>query len=245
MLVVWEMGEAAGTKSFFPRMGSGICTVNTSDTDLSDASSLVASHSSLGLMNGGTKVVLTTADNCLRLLSIASMGEDWSIRGLCLTSRADTIFKRQSRITPSVAAAASNPSSNIATPSSALGVVNHEKKTVNRYPVYSMLQSDLAWTCKIVVEPRTGYLVCNGYPGQLQACDAATGSFRHAHQIINYTKISKKEVYSKLYVPSIVHYKFISSKTIGTSYFSVSNEMTWKTMLITLLFVIFLHQAIS
>ncbi len=59
------------------------------------------------------------------------------------------------------------------------------------------------------MEPRSQWLVCNGYPGQLQAFDRNTQALAHAYSIVDYTRVSKKEANSKMFVPSISHSQFL------------------------------------
>lgn len=60
VLVMWQL--ASGVKSFLPRLGSAISYVVSNAAD--------------------TRVGVTTADNCIRLVNVASMKIDWTLRAL-------------------------------------------------------------------------------------------------------------------------------------------------------------------
>lgn len=78
--------------------------------------------------------------------------------------------------------------------------------------------ADPKYTFKLAVEPRTGLIATNGYPGGLQMTDVAVISkdateihqalFAHTHSITDYSRISSKEVSTRMYVPCVSLFKF-------------------------------------
>ena len=152
---------------------------------------------------------MTTTDNCVHVINTATMREDWTVRSLCITSRRESVPKRKS-IEDSEQVKEEEDEHQY------LGVNSNTffKHQGNSLP---FIQSDHHWNCELSVEPRSQWLVCNGYPGQLQAFDRNTQSLSHSYQIVDYTRVSKKELNSKMYVPSITHSQFVRLSS-GSSY---------------------------
>jgi hypothetical protein len=74
----------------------------------------------------------------------------------------------------------------------------------------SYWQADNSFRCSIAVDERSGLIACNGYPGELQMVDASP-VVKYVHQVLPYTRVSKKEVYTKMYVPSVSNFRFFTS----------------------------------
>ena len=132
------------------------------------------------------RVAVTTADNAVRIINTASMREDWEMRSLFVPA-IESQSKRQER-------------KDIDIPSSSQQVFTQ-----------SFTQSESSYRCSIKVEGRSGNISCNGYPGQLQMLDLTTQTFRTSHEIVQFTRVSKKESYSKMTVPSTMHYDFLNT----------------------------------
>mmetsp|Transcript_12466 Transcript_12466/g.27976 ORF Transcript_12466/g.27976 Transcript_12466/m.27976 type:complete len:1114 (-) Transcript_12466:631-3972(-) len=187
VLVVWS-GANFSSKSFFPRLGAPLSHI-CNNCDSADNSA-----------TGGICVAVTTTDNCIRVINTASMKQDWIARSLCVTSRRDTV------------------------PHTAEQGSNRRQKPVNRYlglnipraneenfgSALCYLQSDSHWNCQLLIEPRTQWLCCNGYPGQLQAFDRQALSLGNVYQVADYTRVSKREASAKMFVPSVTHSQFVS-----------------------------------
>jgi hypothetical protein len=75
---------------------------------------------------------------------------------------------------------------------------------------YSYRQADGYFRCSIAIDERSGFVACNGYPGELQMIDASP-IVRLTHQVLPYTRVSKKEAYTKMYVPSVSIFRFVSN----------------------------------
>jgi hypothetical protein len=152
-------------------------------------------------MATGISVVVTTTDNGIHVINTASMREDWAVHSLCVTARRDTIVKRTSDNKQPVLEANEH---------AYLGLNAMQSKN-SRQGASSLafIQSDRQWRCTVKVEPRTGWLVCNGYPGSLQAFNRQINALSQNYAIVDYTRISKKENNSKMFVPSITHSEFI------------------------------------
>ena len=84
------------------------------------------------------------------------------------------------------------------------------QKSVSTSQVFT--QSDSNYRCTIKVESRSGYIGCNGYPGQIQMLDLATQTFRTSHEIMQFTRVSKKESYSTMIVPSTTHFDYLDTQ---------------------------------
>eukprot|EP00598_Pedospumella_elongata_P003987 CAMPEP_0184981850 /NCGR_PEP_ID=MMETSP1098-20130426/11438_1 /TAXON_ID=89044 /ORGANISM="Spumella elongata, Strain CCAP 955/1" /LENGTH=1398 /DNA_ID=CAMNT_0027505457 /DNA_START=27 /DNA_END=4223 /DNA_ORIENTATION=+ len=201
VLVVWHnintTSSTGATKSFFPRLGCPI--------------SFLTNNSSAGLL-AGINVAVTTTDNAVHVINTATMREDWTARSLCITSRRESVPRKR---------ALKNEAGDAA--DSAVDPTNEEevedehqylginRAAVSRSQAHTLpfIQSDYHWRCSLTVEPRSQWLVCNGYPGQLQAFDRNTQALAHAYSIVDYTRVSKKEANSKMFVPSISHSQFL------------------------------------
>jgi hypothetical protein len=79
--------------------------------------------------------------------------------------------------------------------------------------------ADPKYTFKLAIEPRTGLIATNGYPGSLQMTDVAVVNrdnatelhqalFAHTYNITDYSRISSKEVSTRMYVPCVSFFKF-------------------------------------
>lgn len=84
------------------------------------------------------------------------------------------------------------------------------QKTVSTTQV--LTQSDSNYRCIIKVENRSGCIGCNGYPGQIQMLDLATQTFRTSHEILQFTRVSKKESYSTMIVPSTTYFDYLDTQ---------------------------------
>ena len=178
----------------------------------------------------GISVAVTTTDNCIHVINTASMREDWCVRSLCITSRQVSVPKRkdfrnnqqildsEDEITPSTttgtttAAVVCSKESDIEFDKEDehqyLGI---NRATISRAQAHTLpfIQSDYHWRSTLTVEPRSQWLVCNGYPGQLQAFDRTSQSLCQSYNVVDYTRVSKKEVNSRMYVPSVSHSQFL------------------------------------
>lgn len=79
----------------------------------------------------------------------------------------------------------------------------------------AIFQSDSSFRCRIKFEGRTGFLVSNGYPGQLQSFDVSNQSFKSSYPITSYVYVSQKEAYTRMYLPCTVHYDFMKMNESG------------------------------
>jgi hypothetical protein len=136
----------------------------------------------------GISVAVTTTDNCVHVINTASMREDWTVRSLCITSRQVSVPRRQTTDT-FVDGAAANQN---ATEKSAEDHDEHQFLGINRVATsraqahtLPFIQSDHHWRSTLAVEPRSQWLVSNGYPGQLQAFDRTSQALSHAYQVIH------------------------------------------------------------
>jgi NET1-associated nuclear protein 1 (U3 small nucleolar RNA-associated protein 17) len=134
------------------------------------------------------KVIVTSKDNSIRIINLTTMKEDWLLRSVSI--RPNKVSK--SKVNNNNNNNSENDSFNLQFPSSS-----------------SIYQADPTYKCKIAIENRTGYIVCNGYPGELQSLDMNTKSYRSSHEIVNYTRISKKDSISRMFVPSTTYFDFI------------------------------------
>jgi WD40 repeat protein len=129
------------------------------------------------------RLAVTTADNSVRIINTASLKTDWEMKALYIPVIFDTKRAKSAKREKS----SSKSSTQVAT------------------------QSDPYYQCSIQVEGRSGCIACNGYPGQLQIFDLATQTFRTVHEIMQYSRVSKKEAYSQMRVPSTTHYHFLDT----------------------------------
>jgi hypothetical protein len=136
----------------------------------------------------GISVAVTTTDNCVHVINTASMREDWTVRSLCITSRQVSVPLRQTTDASSDGAAANQNT----TEKSAEDNDEHQFLGINRAAAsraqahtLPFIQSDHHWRSTLAVEPRSQWLVSNGYPGQLQAFDRTSQALSHAYQVIH------------------------------------------------------------
>lgn len=80
---------------------------------------------------------------------------------------------------------------------------------------HSVYQSDSSFRCRIKFEGRTGFLVSNGYPGQLQSFDITNQSFKSSYHITSYMYVSQKESYTRMFLPCTLHYDFMKMNESG------------------------------
>eukprot|EP00596_Hydrurales_sp_CCMP1899_P000374 CAMPEP_0119046284 /NCGR_PEP_ID=MMETSP1177-20130426/45607_1 /TAXON_ID=2985 /ORGANISM="Ochromonas sp, Strain CCMP1899" /LENGTH=937 /DNA_ID=CAMNT_0007019219 /DNA_START=394 /DNA_END=3207 /DNA_ORIENTATION=- len=130
-----------------------------------------------------SRVAVTTGDNSIRIVNTASLKEDWEMRSLYVPMTKTSKKKDE------------------------LKVQSHIR--INKGEVFT--QSDSKYRASIRVEGRSGCIALNGYPGQLQMLDLATQIFRTSHEVVQFTRVSKKEVYSQIIVPSTTHYQFLDT----------------------------------
>ena len=152
VLVVWQ--TSTGKKAFVPHLGAGIAHV--------EASHLFP------------LAIVTTNNNCIRVINTSSLLESWVISSLCVGPFLD-----------------------------------------------HSIPSDKLADCLITVDPKSSLLACNGYPGQLQHYDVSTNSVRGIHEVVQYNRVSRKEKYSKVYVPTVSLFQFQeyhSKKSKATKY---------------------------
>eukprot|EP01038_Epipyxis_sp_PR26KG_P009546 gene9546-12857_t len=194
VLVIWNISSQS--KTFVPRLGAPISQIALNRDEVSSIA----------------KVAVVTNDNCIRIINTASLKEEWVLRTLCLTARKQTIGKSLFKIHQH------SRLNSTATDATALQYNARQTESnqnyhtmVNSGSFINYLQSDRSWNCLLIADPRTGTIVCNGYPGQLQSFDVINRAVRDTYQIVDYTRISKKEFYSKMYVPSIIHYAFATN----------------------------------
>jgi len=208
VLVVWHNVNTSistgGSKSFIPRLGCPI--------------SFLTNNSS-ALAFSGISVAVTTTDNCIHVINTASMREEWTVRSLCITSRQVSVPKRkdlkQLTVDEAAEAVAAAEQENDQNEHQFLGI-NRAAASRTQAHTLPFLQSDYYWRTTLAVEPRTQWLVCNGYPGQLQAFDCRSQSLCHSYQVVDFTRVSKKEANSKMYVPSISHSQFLTHSSMGS-----------------------------
>ena len=86
--------------------------------------------------------------------------------------------------------------------------------------------SDIKAVCTLEVDPVSGWLACNGYPGQLQLFEISSNTVRSMHEVVQFNRVSKTEQYTKLYVPTVSLFKFFT-------YTSSSAGMRERTVLVT------------
>jgi NET1-associated nuclear protein 1 (U3 small nucleolar RNA-associated protein 17) len=139
VVVVWQ--TSTGIKNFIPHLGSNIAHITAS------SSAPIA--------------VVTTTNNCLRVLSTTSLLERWMTQSMCVGPFLD----------------------------------------------YS-IPSDIKSSCQIQVDPISDFVVCNGYPGQLQMYDISANSVKFIHDVVQFNRVSRTDQYTKLYVPTVSLFKF-------------------------------------
>ena len=139
VVVVWQ--TSTGIKNFIPHLGSNIAHITAS------TSAPVA--------------VVTTSNNCLRVLSTTSLLERWMTQSMCVGPFLD----------------------------------------------YS-IPSDVKSSCQIQIDPISDFVVCNGYPGQLQMYDISANSVKFIHDVVQFNRVSRTDQYTKLYVPTVSLFKF-------------------------------------
>lgn len=180
-LVIWQM--ATGVKNFIPRLGAALTQV------------AVAQRSSL--------VAVASMDNGVHVIDAAKMRLQWSLRALCITPAAAS----SSTGTNKSAGSSSNSGKQEPQQTAVLPVASGLFPS----PASQFVQSDPSFRCKVLVEPRRQLAVCNGYPGTLQALDLETRTLSSGsqHQVVQYTRVSKTERHSKMFVPSVTHFQYL------------------------------------
>jgi hypothetical protein len=212
VLVVWHntlsSASLGASKSFFPRLGAPISFINNS------------SHLLNAELSCGIYVSVTTTDNCIHVIDTSSMKEVWELHTLCIAvdgrnvaadRRYDDSMKYQGR---------DSMQFYLGTNSSIHASYSYSNSSIHS----SYHQSDDQWRCFLVYEPRTKSIVCNGYPGQLQAYDYTSmkRSSLHSYAVSDYTRVSKKERDSIMFVPSVSHVQFV---THSLGYFLATVEV--------------------
>jgi len=144
----------------------------------------------LGTSVGSAKLAATTMDNCIHVVDTARLREEWSLRGLFVTASAR-------------AGGASRH-------------VGHDSSLGALHSVERFLQSGASFRCAIKIEPTTGLVMCNGYPGELQALELGHRRLRTSHEIAQFTRVSRTEAKTRIYVPSITHFEYASGA--GSAY---------------------------
>mmetsp|Transcript_30181 Transcript_30181/g.43105 ORF Transcript_30181/g.43105 Transcript_30181/m.43105 type:complete len:967 (+) Transcript_30181:21-2921(+) len=76
-------------------------------------------------------------------------------------------------------------------------------------------QAASRWRSTIAVEPRSGQLLSNGSPGELQCFDPASRSCSATFQVVAFSRVSATESRQKLLVPSVTHFKCASFDDFG------------------------------
>jgi len=135
----------------------------------------------IGTSKGSAMLASTTLDNCIHVIDTARLREEWSLRGLFVTAAARGGAGQQWGA------------------DSSLGALH----SVERF-----LQSDASFRCAIKIEPTTGLVMCNGYPGELQALELGHRRLRYSHEIAQFTRVSRTEAKTRIYVPSITHFEY-------------------------------------
>lgn len=213
VLVMWPVNTNVATsvsssnRSFLPRLGAPISQLSAM-VDIDSDEELDQN----GFSSNGTRVVVTTIDNCVRVVNAASMSVVWVLRLLAISCRSHTIASllyRNSRGSRAQGTSSKTPTTVDSTKSTAL-TTNLLSPALAQY-----VQSDNNWRCCISLEPRTGYLVCNGYPGQLQAFDLSAQAFVTSYTVTDYTRVSRAEYYSQIYAPSLTLFEIITIAGIG------------------------------
>jgi WD40 repeat protein len=77
--------------------------------------------------------------------------------------------------------------------------------------------SDSKAVCSLQVDPVSGWLACNGYPGQLQLFEISSNTVRSVHEVVQFNRVSKTEQYTKLFVPTVSLFKFFTYKPSPSS----------------------------
>ena len=210
VLVVWHntlsSASLGASKSFFPRLGAPISFINNS------------SHLLNAELSCGIYVSVTTTDNCIHVIDTSSMKEVWEVHTLCiavdgrsaLADRRDSDSMKHHRWNSMQCYLGTNSSIHASNSYSSIHC--------------SYYQSDDQWQCFLVYEPRTKSIVCNGYPGQLQVYDYTSmkRSVLHSYAVSDYTRVSKKERDSIMFVPSVTHVQFV---THSLGYFLATVEV--------------------
>ncbi len=83
------------------------------------------------------------------------------------------------------------------------GASTHSSNSSDLNYVENFLQSDPNFRCSVKIEPVHGYISCNGYPGQLQTLQLGHRGIRETHDIAVFTRVSRTEAKTKMYVPSV------------------------------------------
>lgn len=130
------------------------------------------------------KVAVTTADNVVRIVNISSMKEEWELRSLFLPRAEVSNYDKSHR---------------------------QRSRNIEVEDTAKFMQADVKYRCSIRIEGRSGHLVCNGYPGELQTMELTTQTFKTRHEIVQFQRITRKEIFARVCVPTIMHYNFLDT----------------------------------
>lgn len=161
VLVVWQL--EGSNKHFLPRLGASIADIVSNPVD--------------------ARIAVTTTDNCIRLVNVSAMKDDWVLRSIHMGSYCNTVSKL----------------------TTGGGSKSH---CIQQNPYEPLLSERNTYRSQLVVEPRSNYIVGNGIPNLLQFYDVSTGVFRSAHEVMQYSRVSKTEKHAKLFVPTVTMYCF-------------------------------------
>ena len=76
------------------------------------------------------------------------------------------------------------------------------------HSVEKFLYSDANYRCNIRIDPISGLVMCSGYPGQLQGLELGHRGLRGNHEIAQFTRVSKTESKTRIYVPTVTHFEY-------------------------------------
>ena len=128
------------------------------------------------------KVAVATADNCIQIVNVPTLKPDWELRALFVPRSEDSKYDVENQVI-----------------STELDQDDSQK----------FLQSDIKFRCEIRIETRSGYVACNGYPGQIQVLDLATQTYKTSHEIVQFQRVTRMEVNDRTSVPSTMHFNFL------------------------------------
>ena len=162
VLVCWQL--EGSSKHFLPRLGASIADIVSNSTD--------------------ARIAVTTTDNCIRLVNVSAMKDEWVLRSMHLGSYCN------------VKSGASTTSG------------KGKGHYLMHNPYEPLLSERNTYRSQLVVEPRSNYLVGNGIPNLLQFYDVGMGIYRSALEVMQYSRVSKTEKHTKLFVPTVTMYCF-------------------------------------
>ena len=128
------------------------------------------------------KVAVATADNCIQIVNVATLKPEWELRALFVPRSEDSKYDVENQ------------------------VISAE---MDQDESQKLLQSDIKFRCEIRIETRSGYIACNGYPGQIQVLDLATQTYKSSHDIVQFQRVTGIEVKDRTSVPSTMHFNFL------------------------------------